>query len=143
MGYYYFHFCFFSKALFYPRQGKSFHDPALENGINNLHEDAGADFLTSYFPASVTEPIRLHVAAKKYLCAVDPGYIKRLSAASIDSLNVQGGPMSESEVKTFEANPFHFSAVKARYYDDDGKVAGLNIKPVKEYRDQMESLLLS
>lgn len=116
---------------------------ALGNGINNLHEDAGADFLAPYFPVSVTEPIRLHVAAKKYLCAVDPGYIKRLSAASIDSLNVQGGPMSESEVREFEASPYHLSAVNTRFYDDDGKVAGLNIKSVKEYRGQMESLLIS
>jgi predicted HD phosphohydrolase len=114
---------------------------ALENGINNLHEDAGAAFLAPYFPASVTEPIRLHVAAKKYLCAVDRDYINCLSPASIESLAVQGGPMTESEVTAFESNPHHLSAVKARHYDDDGKVIGLNIKPVTEYRDQMESLL--
>lgn len=115
---------------------------ALENGIDNYHEAAGAQFLAPYFPASVTEPIRLHVAAKKYLCAVDRDYLKRLSAASIQSLQVQGGPMNEIEITEFEARPFHQSAVKTRLYDDDGKVAGLDIKPVSSYRARLESLLV-
>ena len=115
---------------------------ALENGIDNLHEDAGSNFLSPFFPASVTEPIRLHVAAKKYLCAVDKKYINRLSDASINSLNVQGGPMTPEEVTAFESSPHHQAAVKTRYYDDDGKVFGLEIKPVKDYRQQLESLLL-
>lgn len=115
---------------------------ALENGIDNWHEDAGANFLAPYFSKAVTEPIRLHVAAKKYLCAVDVEYIKRLSDASISSLNVQGGPMTAEEVKTFESNPHHQAAVKTRYYDDDGKVSGLDIRPIADYRSQIESLLL-
>lgn len=115
---------------------------ALENGIDNYHESAGAAFLAPYFPASVTEPIRLHVAAKKYLCAVDKSYLGRLSAASIQSLEVQGGPMTATEVAEFESNPYHQSAVKARLYDDDGKVAGLDIIPVYQYREKLESLLI-
>jgi len=114
---------------------------ALEKGINNCHESAGSAFLEPFFPASVTEPIRLHVAAKKYLCAIDESYIKRLSKASIESLNVQGGPMSAVEVRDFESNPYHQAAVKARHYDDDGKVAGLFIKPIKDYRRQIEAVL--
>jgi predicted HD phosphohydrolase len=114
---------------------------ALENGINNCHEDAGSAFLAPFFPASVTEPIRLHVAAKKYLCAVDPNYTNRLSDASIESLNVQGGPMSTSEVEDFESNPYHQTALKARHYDDDGKIVGLDIKPIKDYRAQIEASL--
>jgi predicted HD phosphohydrolase len=114
---------------------------ALENGIDNCHENAGANFLAPYFSKAVTEPIRLHVAAKKYLCAVDDEYIKRLSNASIDSLNVQGGPMTAAEVEVFESNPHHLAAVKARHYDDDGKVTGLDIRPIKDYRSLLESLL--
>lgn len=114
---------------------------ALEKGIDNCHEDAGASFLAPYFSKAVTEPIRLHVAAKKYLCAVDNEYINRLSDASVQSLNVQGGPMTDDEVKHFESNPHHLSAIKARRYDDDGKVFGLTIRPIKDYRAQLESLL--
>jgi phosphonate degradation associated HDIG domain protein len=114
---------------------------ALENGVDNLHEEAGASFLAAFFPASVTEPVRLHVAAKKYLCAVDAKYFARLSDASVQSLQVQGGPMTHDEVEIFEANPYHQSAVQVRRYDDDGKVAGLDIQAVDSYRDRLESLL--
>jgi predicted HD phosphohydrolase len=114
---------------------------ALENGIDNLHEEAGARFLEVFYPASITEPIRLHVAAKKYLCAVDKNYFDCLSDASINSLRVQGGPMSPTEVDEFESNPHYLAAVDVRKYDDDGKVAGLDIKPAEDYRDKLESLL--
>jgi len=113
---------------------------ALENGIDNLHENAGAHFLEPFYPASVTEPIRLHVAAKKYLCAVDENYMRCLSDASVNSLKVQGGPMSQPEIEEFESNPHYLAAVDVRRYDDNGKVAGLDISPVDSYRDNLESL---
>ncbi len=114
---------------------------ALENGIDNNHEEVGARYLEPHFPASITEPIRLHVAAKRYLCATDDEYFGRLSDASVGSLKVQGGPMSTREVEQFEANPYHQDAVQVRLYDDDGKVTGLTIKPVTDYRATLESLL--
>ena len=113
---------------------------ALEQGIDNYHEQVGADYLRKHFPESVSEPVRLHVAAKRYLCATDPDYLGRLSDASINSLEVQGGPMSAAEIASFEANPHHREAVKLRLYDDDGKVAGLSIEPVTAYRDLLASL---
>ena len=115
---------------------------ALENGIDNLHEEAAATFLKAFYPASVTEPIRLHVAAKKYLCAVDEHYFAHLSEASVQSLQVQGGPMTQTEIEMFESSPYHQSAVQVRRYDDDGKVVGLDIKSVENYRHKLESLLL-
>ena len=114
---------------------------ALENGIDNTHEAIGARYLEPYFPASVTEPIRLHVAAKRYLCAIDDAYFGHLSSASVHSLEVQGGPMSAEEIADFEANPYHRDAIKLRHYDDDGKVRGLEINPVAAYRSMMTSLL--
>jgi predicted HD phosphohydrolase len=115
---------------------------ALVNGIDNWHEEAGAKFLGSFYPASVTEPIRLHVAAKKYLCAIDEHYFTHLSEASVQSLQVQGGPMTQAEIEKFESSQYHQSAVQLRRYDDDGKVTGPEIKPVGSYRDKLESLLL-
>ena len=119
-----------------------FSSDALENDIDNLHEVAGAMFLQRYYPVSVTEPIRLHVAAKQYLCATDTNYINTLSPASVDSLRIQGGPMNAAQITDFEANIHHQDAVRLRRYDDDGKVAGLDIKPVTSYRDKLETLLL-
>ena len=115
---------------------------ALENGIDNFHESVGAEYLGGHFPRSVTEPIRLHVDAKRYLCATDAAYLARLSPASVNSLAVQGGSMTAAEIDAFEANSFHRDAVRLRLYDDDGKVAGLEIKPVTEYRALLESLML-
>lgn len=115
---------------------------ALESGVDNLHELAGAKFLETYYPASVTEPIRLHVAAKKYLCALDEQYLALLSAASVQSLQVQGGPMTKAEIETFESSPYHQAAIQLRRYDDDGKVVGLDIKTVQGYENTLQSLLL-
>ncbi len=112
------------------------------DGIDNCHEQAGADFLKHFFPPAVTEPIRLHVPAKRYLCAVDPDYFSLLSAASVMTLEVQGGPMNSDEVARFEQNPWHRDAVRLRRYDDSGKVAGLSIEPVESYRDLLSSLLV-
>ena len=116
---------------------------ALENGIDNRHEEVGADYLQGYFPPAVTEPIRLHVAAKRYLCATDANYLAHLSPASVDSLAVQGGPMSAAEAQAFESSPYHRDAVRLRLYDDDGKVEGLKIEPASDYRDRLEAQLLS
>ncbi len=116
---------------------------ALENGIDNNHEAIGADFLAGFYPPEVTEPIRLHVAAKRYLCAVDGEYFGRLSPASVQSLEVQGGPMSTTEVEAFERNPHHRDALRVRLYDDDGKVDGLAIEPVTAYRERLQRLLRS
>jgi len=116
---------------------------ALENGCDYSHEEAGADYLRPYFPPSITEPIRLHVAAKRYLCATDGEYFDRLSDASVSTLQIQGGPMSTQEIACFEANPYYRDAVKLRRYDDDGKVAGLTIKLASAYRATLLSQLLT
>lgn len=116
---------------------------AMERGDDNLHDETGADFLAAYFSKTVTEPIRLHVVAKRYLSATDKHYLAHLSAASVGSLNVQGGPMNAQEMTQFEANPYHQDAVQLRIYDDDGKVEGLTIKSISDYRAMLEAQLLN
>ena len=96
-------------------------ETALAKGINNYHEEAGANFLEDYFPVSVIEPIRQHVSAKRYLCAVKSNYIERLSLASVHTLNLQGGPMNENEIKEFEKNAYLDECVKLRYCDEGAK----------------------
>ncbi|HCS53996.1 phosphonate degradation HD-domain oxygenase [Rubinisphaera sp.] len=96
-----------------------------EMGVDDHHEGSGYHYLNSIFPAEVTEPIRLHVAAKRYLCAVDPNYQSCLSEPSIVSLNLQGGAMSSEEVRAFDENPHREAAVRLRRWDDEAKVANL------------------
>ena len=69
--------------------------------------------------------MRLHVPAKRYLCATDAGYFGMLSPASVHTLGLQGGPMTAQEIALFEKEPYHREAVRVRRWDDQGKVAGL------------------
>ena len=100
-------------------------EPAAQ-GIDDKHEDIGAGWLAKRFGAVVTEPVRLHVAAKRYLCAVEPDYFGNLSPASVRSLKLQGGPMSAEEVDAFENGPHFAAAVALRRWDEGAKVSGKN-----------------
>ena len=82
-----------------------FPEDALEQGIDNLHDEAGAAVLAPFFPTVVTDCVRYHVAAKRYLCATDDAYFGRLSAASVHTLGLQGGPMNAQEVEPLQPIP--------------------------------------
>jgi [1-hydroxy-2-(trimethylamino)ethyl]phosphonate dioxygenase len=103
------------------------------------HEEVGARWLSGRFGAQVSEPVRLHVPAKRYLCATDPGYFKQLSTASVHTLKLQGGPMTAQEVARFEREPHYRDAVRVRRWDDQGKVAGLAVPPLESYRRMIET----
>jgi len=96
-----------------------------EAGVDDRHEALGHAFLVRFFPAEVSEPVRLHVAAKRYLCATEPAYFALLSSDSVLSLRLQGGPMSASEVAAFGAEPHADAAVRLRRFDDAAKVKDL------------------
>jgi [1-hydroxy-2-(trimethylamino)ethyl]phosphonate dioxygenase len=96
-------------------------DDAPDNGVDDLHENLAARYLQEHFAEAVTEPVRLHVAAKRYLCATMPGYIENLSAPSLISLQLQGGVMNEAEVAEFEQHPYFKDAVALRHWDDTAK----------------------
>jgi phosphonate degradation associated HDIG domain protein len=114
-------------------------EDAAEHGIDTRHEDVAHAFLSEHFGPEIAEPIRLHVAAKRYLCATDPSYLGELSPASIHSLELQGGPYSAAEVEAFEASPHAADAVRLRRYDDAGKVAGLETPDLEHYRPVLEA----
>ncbi len=95
-------------------------DPAAHD-IDDRHEYAALAILEAHFPSDVTEPVRLHVEAKRYLCAAEPGYFERLSPASIRSLALQGGAMSADEVAAFAAGPHAAAAVRLRRWDEQAK----------------------
>jgi phosphonate degradation associated HDIG domain protein len=94
---------------------------SMEDTEDRFHEEAGAKVLAEFFPSVVTDCVRHHVAAKRYLCATRPNYYDRLSEASIHSLNLQGGPMNPEEVAAFEQNPNLQKIIQVRYLDEAGK----------------------
>jgi [1-hydroxy-2-(trimethylamino)ethyl]phosphonate dioxygenase len=102
------------------------------------HERIGGEWLARRFPLEVSEPVRLHVPAKRYLLATDPAYLANLSPASVVTLELQGGPMSVDEVARFETERFHREAVLLRRCDDRGKVAGLRTADLADYRTMIE-----
>ena len=114
-----------------------------EQGIDDRHEEAGAGWLARYFGPAVTEPIRLHVAAKRYLCATEPEYFERLSDASRLSLKLQGGPLSEAEVDDFRRNPHWQPAVDLRRWDEEAKVKGLQTPELEHFRNYLESAAIT
>lgn len=100
---------------------------------NYKHDTIGADYLAPYFSKAVTEPIKLHAQAKRYLCTVEKGYFEALSAASVDSLNHQGGLMNEQELEAFAAGEYFEDAIKLRRWDDEGKSLELSKQSIEHY----------
>ena len=107
-------------------------EDAAERGIDDRHEHQALGYLNKIFPLAVTEPIRMHVDAKRYLCAVNQDYWASLSRASKMSLELQGGIFSQDEAMEFISQPYAQDAVKLRIWDDLAKTPDC-ITPDLEY----------
>ncbi|MEW6634272.1 MAG: HD domain-containing protein [Pseudomonadota bacterium] len=105
------------------------------------HDEAGGEVLAPFFPPVIVECVRLHVSAKRYLCATDPTYFGKLSPASVHTLSLQGGPMSAEEVAEFRRNPFHEEAVRVRIWDEGGKVAKMKTRAFRDYVPLLERVV--
>jgi phosphonate degradation associated HDIG domain protein len=115
--------------------------PDEVGSTDHHHEDVGSRFLANWFDARACEPIRLHVAAKRYLCTTEPGYLDALSPASVASLELQGGAMSAAEVHSFESQPSHHDACRLRRWDDAAKVIGAPSPTLADMRRRIIELL--
>ncbi len=117
-------------------------DDSAAAGVDDRHETVAMKWLEQrQLPAAVVQPVRLHVAAKRYLCAVDEDYLNQLSPASRHSLQLQGGPMSSDEVKQFESHPYGADAVRLRKWDDEAKVVDLPTPPLNHFTDHLDRVL--
>lgn len=117
-------------------------DDAPDQGVDDVHEHLGNRWLQRYFTPAVCEPVKNHVAAKRYLCAVDPAYMAELSPPSIQSLALQGGPFDVTEVQKFETEPFFKESVQLRRWDDTAKIVGLETPDVAHYLSYVPACLL-
>jgi phosphonate degradation associated HDIG domain protein len=116
-------------------------DDAPDRGVDDTHESLAARWLARWFGPEVIEPVRLHVDAKRYLCAVEPEYSRRLSESSVLSLRLQGGPMSADEVRAFRESPHFSGAVALRRWDDEAKDPGLAVPGFESYVTIIEEAL--
>ncbi|MCX4746157.1 TauD/TfdA family dioxygenase [Kitasatospora sp. NBC_01287] len=110
-------------------------------GQDNHHSEAGADWLAQWFGPEVTEPVRLHVAAKRYLCSVEPAYREQLSEASAYTLRVQGGPLDAEQAAAFAELPGATDAVAVRRWDDRAKAADADTPPFEHFRELLAALM--
>ena len=107
--------------------------PVEGDSEDDRHEAIALPYLAGCFGAAVLEPIRLHVAAKRYLVATDDTYLRGLSEASVHSLALQGGPLTDFEVAEFESTPFAMDAVRLRRWDDLAKTPDQATPPLGYY----------
>ena len=133
--------------------GASLTAAALLHDIGHLAESEGdvvrphgalaAALLGNLFAPAVTEPIRLHIDAKRYLCAVDDHYWASLSNASKKSLGWQGGPFTKIEAQAFRQQPFADDAIHLRRWDDAAKVAGFPTPPMATFVPMLEAVAIA
>ena len=108
---------------------------------DRYHELSGAQILAPFFAPAITECVRHHVAAKRYLCATNELYYRRLSDASKHSLSLQGGPMNASEVAAFANNLFLDDILQVRYLDDAGKQANMHTFAFVHFKPLLQALV--
>jgi phosphonate degradation associated HDIG domain protein len=111
-----------------------------QRGIDDIHQYVALPFLRPLFTDDVLEPIRLHVDAKRYLCATRPGYQDALSADSKRSLALQGGVYSAAEAADFASRAGASRAVALRLWDDAAKTAGMKTAPLAHFVPIMEAI---
>lgn len=109
--------------------------PSLQ-GVDDVHQYRALPFLRGLFGEAVTAPIKLHVDAKRYLCATRPEYFAALSEDSKRSLGLQGGIFSEAQAEAFIVQPGAPEAVRLRLWDDRAKTAGLATPPITHFLER-------
>jgi phosphonate degradation associated HDIG domain protein len=114
-----------------------------ERGIDDLHQYYALPFLRPLFSDAVLEPIRLHVDAKRCLCAIDASYHARLSADSVRSLQLQGGVFDDETAQAFLAKPYAHDAIALRRCDDEAKDAHRVTPTLPHFMDMAASIALS
>ncbi|MCE2459008.1 MAG: HDIG domain-containing protein [Dehalococcoidia bacterium] len=106
------------------------------------HDEVGAQVLRDLgFSDDVADIVSGHVAAKRYLVATDEAYAAKLSDVSVESLRLQGGPMSAEEVQDFQRSPNWQSMVRVRTWDDLAKIPGANVPDLESYREMITAHL--
>ena len=118
------------------------HMPATTTeNLDDGHEEKAHEWLNTLFGPEVADPVRLHVAAKRYLCTVDPSYSQKLSPTSYKSYLDQGGPMSDAERRAFEAEPHYQAALRLRHWDDQAKAPDLQTPEITAFVPYLEEVL--
>lgn len=115
-----------------------FPDDIADTGLDTQHERLGSAWLSQHFGPEVSEPVRLHVSAKRYLATREKPYYEALSDASLLSLRLQGGLMTRDEMTAFEREPYFRESIRLRRWDDEGKIPGLEVPDLSHFASYIE-----
>ncbi|MAE64216.1 MAG: metal-dependent phosphohydrolase [Phycisphaeraceae bacterium] len=113
----------------------------VPHNLDDAHEARGYRWLCDRFGPEVSDPVRLHVAAKRYLCTVHPEYLERLSPTSLQSFHDQGGTMSHKETRAFESEANYEPALSVRRWDDAAKVVGMKTPAIEDFMSELKASL--
>ncbi len=115
-------------------------DTPTLRGVDDLHQYAALPFLRPLFDDDVLAPIKLHVDAKRYLCATRSDYLRcavgRLEAqprAAGRRLHARRRPRRSSRSR------MRADAVEVRLWDDLAKLAGAPTPPLAHFVAVMEA----
>jgi gamma-butyrobetaine dioxygenase len=123
------------------QEGEADAAEALADDRDAHHDASGARWLSRWFGPDVTEPVRLHVSAKRFLVSTEQDYAAKLSEASVHTLRLQGGPMSAQEVREFKVLRHARDAVALRRLDDAAKDGSKDAPGFDTYRDVLRRVL--
>ena len=124
-----------------PAMGERDAATAIAAELDAHHDASGARWLSQWFSLDVTEPVRLHVAAKRYLVAAEPDYAAKLSPASVHTLQLQGGPMTPDEAIAFGSLVHAAAAVAVRRFDEAAKDPTVEAPPISAHRTLLARVL--
>ena len=114
-----------------------------DQDLNDFHEAKAYEWLLHHFGKRVADPVRLHVAAKRYLCTRESDYVKVLSPTSLKSFYDQGGLMSSDELCQFENEPFYREAQMLRRWDDLAKEESKKIPSIENFVPLLKKCLVN
>lgn len=126
-------------------------DKSLEQMITNgqvigvqHHDKVGEEYLKELgFPKAITDFVRGHVSAKRYLVYKKPGYYAQLSSASKMTLVHQGGPMTAEEAEMFEKCDAFQAILRMRHWDEQAKDPNVIIDSLDKYENMCRMYLNS
>lgn len=113
-----------------------------DDDIDSQHHLIGEQFLSRYFKADVAELVKHHVNAKRYLAITDQDYQSKLSAASVQSLKLQGGPMNQNEIKEFSSHSLFNEIILLRHWDDAAKIPNRTLPTIENFLPYLRNSLL-
>jgi len=116
-------------------------DELVKENLDGKHEEIGYEYLKKIFKKEITEPIKYHVLAKRYL-AKDKQYFDLLSEASKTSLQLQGGVLNDEECIKFEAQGYFKSTILLRKFDEAAKKTNVKMKSIHDYQKLLTSKLI-